>query len=98
MISGMSIQTGLPILNDIINTFLLHVDTITISAIAIAIYAIVIWHYYRLLAKRDFFHFTGKTGKGFFIWLSNFFREIEFIAKYIIFYIGSVFIFFIWLC
>jgi len=89
-----AINIGVPILNDIINTFLTNVDTITISAIAIAIYAIVIWHYYRTLAKRDFFHFEGKKGDGVFVWFLNFLEELEFLVKYIIFYPLLSFIFF----
>ena len=89
-----TINVGVPVLNDIINTFITQIDTITISAIAIAIYAIVIWHYYRTLAKRDFFHFEGKQGDGAFVWFLNFLEELEFLVKYIIFYPLLSFIFF----
>ncbi|MBT4870923.1 MAG: hypothetical protein HON47_05085 [Candidatus Diapherotrites archaeon] len=89
-----TINVGFPLINDILNTFITNVDTITISAITIAIYAIVIWHYYRLLAKRDFFHFQGKKGEGAFVWFMNFLEEIEFLAKYIIVYPLLSFIFF----
>ena len=89
-----TINVGIPLINDIFNTFVGNIDTITISAIVIAIYAIVIWHYYRLLAKRDFFHFEGKQGDGGWVWFMNFLEEIEFLVKYIIFYPLLSFIFF----
>jgi len=89
-----AIDIGIPVLNDIINTFVTQIDTITISAIAIAIYAIVIWHYYRTLAKRDFFRFDGKKGNGTWVWFLNFLEELEFLVKYIIFYPLLSFIFF----
>ena len=89
-----AINIGVPVINDIINTFITQLDTITISAIAIAIYAIVIWHYYRTLARRDFFHFGGKQGNGTWVWFLNFLEELEFLVKYIIFYPLLSFIFF----
>ena len=89
-----TINIGIPVLNEIINNFLGNIETITISAIAIAIYGIVIWHYYRLLAKRDFFHFEGVRGEGGWVWFFNFLEELEFLVKYIIFYPLLSFIFF----
>ena len=89
-----TINIGIPLINDIINNFLLNVEIITVSAIVIAIYAIVIWHYYRLLAKRDFFHFEGVKGDGVWVWFFNFLEELEFLVKYIIVYPLLSFIFF----
>ncbi len=89
-----AINVGVPLVNDIINNFLVNFDTIAISAIAIAIYAIIIWHYYRLLARRDFFHFEGVKGDGTWVWFLNFLEELEFLVKYIIFYPLLSFIFF----
>jgi len=88
------VNVGVPILNDIINNFVTNVDTITISAIAIAIYAIVIWHYYRTLAKRDLFHIDKKEGGGIGTKILNFLEGFEFLVKYIIFYPLLSFIFF----
>ena len=89
-----TVNVGIPLINDIINNFLINVETITISAIVIAIYAIVIWHYYRLLARRDFFHFEGVKGEGGWVWFLNFLEELEFLVKYIIVYPLLSFIFF----
>ena len=89
-----TVNLGVPLINDIINNFLINVETITITAVVIAIYAIVIWHYYRLLSKRDFFHFDGVRGEGGWAWFFNFLEEVEFLVKYIVFYPLLSFIFF----
>lgn len=54
-------------------------------AIAIAIYAIVIWHFYRFISRRDFFEFSGNTHPGAVAFLSYFFL-FPFVA--IVFFIG----------
>ncbi len=89
-----TVDVGIPIANEIINTFLLNIEAITIAGVAIAIYGIIVWYYYRSLAKRDFFHFNRREGTGFFAGIINFFSGIQFIAKYIIFYPIISFIFF----
>jgi hypothetical protein len=58
------IEFGIPIIDAIVNTFLNNVSEISLYAISIAIYAIVIWHYYRLLARRDFFILKKQTEKA----------------------------------
>ncbi|MFA5763909.1 MAG: hypothetical protein WC915_03775 [archaeon] len=88
------IEIGIPIVDAIVNTFFINVSEISLYAISIAIYAIVIWHYYRLLARRDFFHFEETDGEGFGAWFKNFFEEIAFIFKYILFFPLISFIFF----
>ena len=94
MDSTIIFNTGLPILNDIINVFLLNAPQITISAILITIYAIIIWHYYRTMAKRDFFVTKKKEGEGFFVGIHNFVSELGTIAKYIFIYPVISFLFF----
>jgi len=90
----MAFAIGNPIIDPIVNTFLVNVQGVTIYAIAIAIYAIIIWHYYRLLAKRDFFSFEATEGEGTTAWILNFFSEMTFLAKYVIFFPLVSFIFF----
>ena len=86
MDSTIIFNTGLPILNEVINVFLVNAPQITISAILITIYAIIIWHYYRTMAKRDFFITNKKEGKGIFVGIHNFISEFGTIAKYIFIY------------
>lgn len=75
--------------------FKTNAPEISTYVIGLAIYVIVIWHYYRLLAKRDFFSFEEKEEKRLTDKLHNFFGRIEFISKYIIFYPIISFIFFL---
>jgi hypothetical protein len=88
------IELGIPIIDAVINTFLTNVSEISLYAISIAIYAVIIWHYYRLLARRDFFHFEEVDGEGIGAWFKNFLGEIAFVFKYIIFFPLISFIFF----
>jgi hypothetical protein len=88
------IEFGIPLIDAIINTFFNNIGEISFYAISIAIYAIVIWHYYRLLARRDFFHFEETDGEGIGAWFKNFFGEIAFIFKYVLFFPLISFIFF----
>ncbi len=88
------IEIRIPLIDAVITTFLNNIGEISIYAISIAIYAVVIWHYYRLLARRDFFHFEETDGEGIGAWFKNFFGEIAFIFKYILFFPLISFIFF----
>jgi len=89
------IATGLPILDSIVNTFFINAGDVAGYAIAMAIYAIVIWHYYRLLSKRDFFNYEDEDeGEGIGAWFRHFVDEIAFVFKYIIFFPLISFIFF----
>ena len=88
------IITGIPIIDAIIDTFYINAADVSLYAIAIALYAIIIWHYYRLLARRDFFHFEEYDGEGVGAWFKNFFGEVTFVFKYILFFPLISFIFF----
>lgn len=91
VLENISFDVGIPIINDVINTFLQNAESITIIALTMAIYAIVIWHYYRLLAKRDLFNPKEDESNSIVV---KFFESFEFIAKYVIVFPLISFIFF----
>ncbi len=80
------IDTGVPILNEIIKLLFANALQITISAALITLYAVIIWHYYRSMAKRDFFTTKEKEGKGMLLFIYNFFLKLGTIVQYIVLY------------
>lgn len=64
----------------------LQADLVPIAAygIFIVIYGIIIWHYYRTLAKRDLFHAKMEEGNTFTIRFRNFIRRFSVLLGYVV--------------
>ncbi|MBU0952847.1 MAG: hypothetical protein KKA90_00275 [Nanoarchaeota archaeon] len=89
------IDVVFPFLELIYTNFAVNAYTATTFSIAMAIYAIVVWHYYQILSKRDFFHYHHIQGSGFKVAAENALGGFLFILKYLILFPIITFILFV---
>jgi hypothetical protein len=71
-----------------------HWQTTTIFTLAIALYTLLVWHYFHLVAKRDLLKFNKIKGDGFWVTIGNLMGEFVFVLEYLIVFPIITFIFF----
>lgn len=67
---------------------------VTIFTLGIALYGILMWHYFHFLSKRDLLKFNKIKGEGIHVLVANLFGEFIFLVEYIIVFPIITFIFF----
>ncbi|MBI4043826.1 MAG: hypothetical protein HY393_03395 [Candidatus Diapherotrites archaeon] len=78
----------------VLDELFLHGFEVGLFSLGMAVYAIIIWQYYHLVAKRDLFRFKRKEGRGFEVLISNLFGEFVFLLEYLIVFPLITFVFF----
>lgn len=71
-----------------------HWQITTLFTIGIAVYMVLVWHYFHLVAKRDLLKFNKIKGDGFWVTIGNLMGEFVFLLEYIIVFPIITFIFF----
>lgn len=71
-----------------------HWQIITIFTLGIALYMILMWHYFHIVAKRDLLKFNKIKGDGFWVAVGNLAGEFVYLIEYLIVFPIITFVFF----
>ena len=71
-----------------------HWQATAIFTLAIALYVLLVWHYFHLVAKRDLLKFNKIKGDGFWVTVGNLAGEFVYLLEYLIVFPIITFLFF----